>query len=79
MFAGMIFTVFDAVATVANSINNNNNNNNDDNLNFESSSSMAVSGNVNVANQVGSTKAVTVDKRRIFPQGESEPLEATSP
>ena len=53
MFAGMIFTVFDAVATVANSINNNNNNNNDDNLNFQSTSSMAVSGNVNVANQVG--------------------------
>ena len=52
MFAGMIFTVFDAVVTITNSINSNNNNNNNQNLNLQSSSNTAISGNVNVANQI---------------------------
>ena len=52
MFAGMTFTIFDAVATVANNINSNNNNLNDLNINFQMSSNTVVTGNVNVANQI---------------------------
>jgi len=52
MFAGMTFTIFDAVATVANNINSNNNNLNDQNINFQMSSNTVVTGNVNVANQI---------------------------
>lgn len=52
MFAGMTFTIFDAVATVANNINSNNNNLNDQNINFQMSSNTVVTGNINVANQI---------------------------
>ncbi len=52
MFAGMTFTIFDAVATVANNINSNNNNLNDQNINFQMSTNTVVSGNINVANQI---------------------------
>lgn len=52
MFAGMTFTIFDAVATIANNINSNNNNLNDQNINFQMSSNTVVTGNVNVANQI---------------------------
>ena len=37
MFAGMTFTVFDAVANINNNINSNNNNNNNQNVNFQQS------------------------------------------
>ena len=52
IFAGMTFTIFDAVATVANNINSNNNNLNDQNINFQMSTNTVVTGNVNVANQI---------------------------
>ncbi len=52
MFAGMTFTIFDAVATIANNINSNNNNLNDQNINFQMSSNTVVTGNINVANQI---------------------------
>ena len=52
MFAGMTFTIFDAVATVANNINSNNNNLNDQNVNFQMSTNTVVTGNINVANQI---------------------------
>jgi hypothetical protein len=52
MFAGMTFTIFDAVATVANNINSNNNNLNDQNINFQMSSNTVVTSNINVANQI---------------------------
>jgi hypothetical protein len=37
MFAGMTFTIFDAVANINNRINSNNNNNNNQNINFQES------------------------------------------
>ena len=37
MFAGMTFTIFDAVANINNNINSNNNNNNIQNINFQQS------------------------------------------
>merc|ERR1719189_2124718 len=49
MFAGMTFTIFDAVANINNRINSNNNN---DNINFQQSVNTVVSGNINVANQI---------------------------
>ena len=52
MFAGMTFTIFDAVANINNRINSNNNNNNNDNINFQQSVNTVVSGNINVANQI---------------------------
>ena len=52
MFAGMTFTIFDAVATIANNINSNNNNLNDQNVNFQMSTNTVVTGNINVANQI---------------------------
>ena len=52
MFAGMSFTIFDAVATIANNINSNNNNLNDQNINFQMSTNTVVTGNINVANQI---------------------------
>ena len=52
MFAGMTFTIFDAVATIANNINSNNNNLNDQNINFQMSTNTVVTGNINVANQI---------------------------
>ena len=52
MFAGMTFTIFDAVANINNRINSNNNNNNNQNINFQQSVNTVVSGNVNVANQI---------------------------
>merc|ERR1719232_2323622 len=50
MFAGMTFTIFDAVANINNNINSNNNNNNNDNINFQQSVNTVVSGNINLAN-----------------------------
>ena len=52
MFAGMTFTIFDAVANINNRINSNNNNNNNQNINFQQSVNTVVTGNINVANQV---------------------------
>merc|ERR1719492_80889 len=52
MFAGMTFTIFDAVATIANNINSNNNNLNNQNINFQMSTNTVVTGNINVANQI---------------------------
>ena len=52
MFAGMTFTIFDAVANINNRINSNNNNNNNQNINFQQSANTVVTGNINVANQV---------------------------
>jgi len=52
MFAGMTFTIFDAVANINNRINSNNNNNNNDNINFQQSVNTVVTGNINVANQI---------------------------
>lgn len=37
MFAGMTFTIFDAVANINNNVNSNNNNNNNQNINFQQS------------------------------------------
>ena len=51
-FAGMTFTIFDAVANINNRINSNNNNNNNQNINFQQSVNTVVTGNINVANQV---------------------------
>ena len=51
-FAGMTFTIFDAVANINNRINSNNNNNNNDNVNFQQSINTVVTGNINVANQI---------------------------
>ena len=48
----MTFTIFDAVATIANNINSNNNNLNDQNINFQMSTNTVVTGNINVANQI---------------------------
>ena len=64
MFAGMMFTIFDAVVTISNSINDNNNNNNDDNLNLQQSSNTAISGNVNVANQINVMNGMGRRKRQ---------------
>ena len=55
MFAGMTFTIFDAVANINNRINSNNNNNNNQNINFQQSVNTVVTGNINVANQVKSS------------------------
>jgi len=63
MFAGMTFTIFDAVATVANNINSNNNNLNDQNINFQMSSNTVVTGNINVANQINVMNMVGRKKR----------------
>ena len=52
MFAGMTFTIFDAVANINNRINSNNNNNNNQNINFQQSVNTVVTGNINVANQI---------------------------
>ena len=52
MFAGMTFTIFDAVATIANNINSNNNNLNNQNINYQMSTNTVVTGNINVANQI---------------------------
>jgi len=52
MFAGMTFTIFDAVANINNNINSNNNNNNNQNINFQQSVNTVVTGNINVANQI---------------------------
>merc|ERR1711915_437509 len=43
MFAGMTFTIFDAVANI---------NNRNDNINFQQSVNTVVTGNINVANQI---------------------------
>ena len=56
-FAGMTFTIFDAVANINNRINSNNNNNNNDNINFQQSVNTVVTGNINVANQINVMQA----------------------
>lgn len=62
MFAGMTFTIFDAVANINNNLNSNNNNNNNQNLNFQQSINTVVTGNINVANQIN--VAMTAGKKR---------------
>ena len=63
MFAGMTFTIFDAVANINNRINSNNNNNNNDNINFQQSVNTVVSGNINVANQINVMNVMGRKKR----------------
>ena len=64
MFAGMTFTIFDAVANINNRINSNNNNNNNQNINFQQSVNTVVTGNVNVANQINVMNVLGRRRRR---------------
>merc|ERR1712154_238571 len=64
MFAGMTFTIFDAVANINNRINSNNNNNNNQNINFQQSVNTVVTGNINVANQINVMNVAGRKKRR---------------
>ena len=48
MFAGMTFTIFDAVANINNNINSNNNNNNIQNINFQQSVNTGMAGNIKI-------------------------------
>jgi hypothetical protein len=64
MFAGMTFTIFDAVANINNNINSNNNNNNNQNINFQQSINTVVTGNINVANQINVMNALGRRRRR---------------
>ena len=63
MFAGMTFTIFDAVANINNNINSNNNNNNNQNINFQQSVNTVVTGNINVANQINVMNVLGRKKR----------------
>ena len=78
MFAGMTFTIFDAVANINNRINSNNNNNNNQNINFQQSVNTVVTGNINVANQItvmnvaGRRKRGTKAGRRISEEHKKE-------
>merc|ERR1719189_1956610 len=60
MFAGMTFTIFDAVANINNRINNNNN----QNINFQQSVNTVVTGNINVANQINVMNVAGRRRRR---------------
>jgi len=64
MFAGMTFTIFDAVANINNRINSNNNNNNNQNINFQQSVNTVVTGNINVANQINVMNVAGRRRRR---------------
>merc|ERR1719220_1668609 len=64
MFAGMTFTIFDAVANINNRINSNNNNNNNQNINFQQSVNTVVTGNINVANQINVMNVMGRRRRR---------------
>merc|ERR1712156_725293 len=58
MFAGMTFTIFDAVANI------NNRNNSNQNINFQQSVNTVVTGNINVANQINVMNVAGRRRRR---------------
>ena len=79
MFAGMTFTIFDAVANINNRINSNNNNNNNDNINFQQSVNTVVSGNINVANQINVMNVAGRRRRDTAPPSAPPPATPSGP